>query len=256
MNSKLSLLMISKDADDLLEKSLKSSKGLVDEIIIIDDFSSDNTLEIAKKFNAKIYLHHERDFGKQKAYGLEKVSGDWVIALDSDEVISAKLKNEIKHLKTLNYTGFYIPFQTHFLSRPLYFGGENYKKLILFKKDSTKIDLALVHEEFKISKGMVGELKNKINHYSYRSLWQMYKKFTDYAIREAKQKLKIGEKTSFSKIFLYPLHMFWARFVEDKGYKDGLFRIPLDLGFAYMEFLTYLLMLLFRSGNNADSNAD
>ena len=54
MNSKLSLLMISKDADDLLEKSLKSSKGLVDEIIIIDDFSSDNTLEIAKKFNAKI----------------------------------------------------------------------------------------------------------------------------------------------------------------------------------------------------------
>ena len=43
------------------------------------------------------------------------------------------------------------------------------------------------------------------------------------------------------------MHMFWARFVEDKGYKDGIFRIPLDLGFAYMEFLTYFLMLFIKN---------
>ena len=67
----------------------------------------------------------------------------------------------------------------------------------------------------------------------------MYKKFTAYAFWEAKDKFKSGERSSLKKLILYPVHMFWARFIKDKGYKDGYFRIPLDLGFAYMEFLTY-----------------
>ena len=77
----------------------------------------------------------------------------------------------------------------------------------------------------------------------------MYKKFTDYAIREAKQRRLNGESTSLKKIVMYPPHMFWARFIKDEGYRDGLFRIPLDLGFAYMEFLTYMTMLFLPKQN-------
>ena len=73
----------------------------------------------------------------------------------------------------------------------------------------------------------------------------MYCKFTRYALNDAKQKSIKGEKTSLKKIIMYPMHMFWSRFIEDKGYKDGLFRIPLDLGFAYMEFVTYLFIPFF-----------
>ena len=253
MKTKLSLLLISKDADELLEACLRSSKGLVDEIIIIDDFSSDRTLEIAKRYNAKIYLHHEHDFGKQRAYGLKKVSGEWVLVLDSDEVLSDGLKSEINKILSprlsrdsrMTISGYLIPFQNHFLGRPVKYGGENYKMLRLFKKDSVGIEPGLVHEHFALKQGKVGKLKHKIYHYSYRSLIQVFKKFTDYAIREAKQKIKKSERTSFKKIFIYPPHMFWARFIKDKGYKDGIFRLPLDLGFAYMEFLTYFLMLFF-----------
>ena len=95
IKTKLTHLLITKDAEGLLEASLRSSKGLVDEIIIVDDYSSDKTAEIAKKFKAKIYRHHEYDFGKQRAYGLNKASGDWVLVLDSDEVLSDGLKREI-----------------------------------------------------------------------------------------------------------------------------------------------------------------
>jgi len=102
----------------------------------------------------------------------------------------------------------------------------------------------LVHERITIKKKRTGKLKGKIHHHSYRSISQIYKKFTRYAFWEAIQKRQAGERPSFKKIFLYPLHMFWARFFKDKGYKDGLFRIPLDLGFAYMEFLTYFLLLI------------
>ncbi|PIZ67364.1 hypothetical protein COY12_02075 [Candidatus Roizmanbacteria bacterium CG_4_10_14_0_2_um_filter_33_96] len=60
----------------------------------------------------------------------------------------------------------------------------------------------------------------------------------------AKEKYLSGEKSSFKKVFIYPIHMFWARFITDKGYEDGLFRIPLDLGFAYMEFVTYFMLAI------------
>ncbi len=246
MKTKLSLLMITKNAGELLEKSLTSVIGLVEEIVIIDNYSSDKTVIIAKKFRTKIYFNRELDLGKQRGFGLDKVSNDWILVLDSDEVVTQKLAKEIK-LKIenckLKIDGYYIPFQNHFLGRKIRYGGENYKKLILFKKNKVKIKAALVHEKFEVI-GKIGYLKNKIYHYSYRSFWQMYKKFTDYAIREIKQKLKKNEKSSFKKIFFYPIHMFWTRFIKDKGYKDGLFRIPLDLGFAYMEFVTYFVLAI------------
>lgn len=246
----LSVLIITKNADELLRKCLNSVKNLADEIVVVDDYSKDKTIEIAKEFKAKIYKNHEKDLGKQRAYELSKVSREWVLVLDSDEIVSIQLKEEIVQLLNCSIAkpGFHIPFQNHFLGRQVNYGGENYKMLRLFRKDSVTIEPALVHESFKLKKGKAGELKNKIIHYSYRSLFQIFTKFTEYAIREAKQKAIKGEKTSLQKIFLYPLHMFWARFIKDKGYKDGMFRIPLDLGFTYMEWLTYMLLLFYRSG--------
>lgn len=250
MKASLSLVIITKNAEKFLDKTLFSVSKLVNEIILVDDYSTDSTIKIAQKYRAQIFFHHEKDLGKQRAFALNKASSEWVLVLDADEMISPALKKEITyvltsriyHLKS-NIVGYWIPFQTHFLGRPLHYGGENYKKLVLFKTDAVTIKPALVHEKYELIKGEAGYLKNKVFHYSYQSLFSMYRKFTDYAVRDAQQKKQSGEKSSLKKIILYPIHMFWARFVEDKGYKDGIFRIPLDLGFAYMEFLTYFLML-------------
>ncbi len=252
MKSSLSLVMITKNAEELLEKSLESVQGLVDEIILVDDYSKDRTLEIARKYGANIYLRQERNLGKQKAYGLQKAKGEWILFLDSDEILPPYLKKEIliilkskvQDLKS-NIVAYRIPYQNHFLGRPIHHGGENYEMIRLFKKKHAISHPSLVHEKIEIETGKIERLKHKIYHYSYRSFIQLYTKFTDYAVREAEQKHAKKEKTSLKKIFLYPLHMFWARFIEDKGYKDGIFRLPLDIGFAYMEFLTYLLMLFY-----------
>lgn len=250
MITQLSLLMITKNAEELLEKSLASARGLVDEIIAVDNFSRDRTEEILKKFKAKIYKHKEYNLGRQRSFGLEKVSGEWVLVLDGDEIISDRLRSEIKTIvknekSKPKYDGYYIPFQNHFLGKPINFGGENYHMLRLFRKNSVEIEPLPVHEGFKLKSGIPGKLEDKILHYSYRSLRQMFSKFTDYSVREAKLKIGKKEKSGFVKIMLYPPHMFWARFVQDKGYKDGIFRIPLDLGFAYMEMMTYVLLFLY-----------
>lgn len=244
----LSLLMITKNSAELLDNSLKSVQGLVDEIIIVDDFSSDNTCEIAKKFRAVIFKKSNKNLGKQRSFGLSICKGEWILMLDADEIISQELKNEIisvvsRQLSVVGkISGYYIPYQNHFLGRPIYYGGENYRILRLFKRASTHIPENVVHEHVRVS-GKVGFLNNKIFHYSYRTLYQTYKKFTDYARREANRKLSQGERTSLRKLILYPIHMFWARYIKDCGFKDYGLRILLDIGFAYMEFLTYFFML-------------
>lgn len=241
--------MITKNAAGVIKKSLESVKELADEIIIVDNYSKDETLNIAKKYSAKIYLNQEKDFGKQKAFGLNKTVNEWILVLDSDEIVSKELRKEIKELlspKNIQYDGFYIKYQNHFLGKKIYFGGESYKKLRLFRKLKAVIKPALVHEEFYLKSKNISTLNHKILHHSYRSIPQVYKKFTVYAFKEAKKKIVRDDKTNLEKIFLYPPHMFWSRYIKEKGYKDGIFRIPLDLGFAYMEFLSYLLMIFIR----------
>lgn len=245
MSVKLSVLMITKNAAETLEKSLASIKKIADEIIIIDSKSEDRTVEIAKNYLAKIYVKEFYDLGKQTLYGLSKTSGKWILVLDSDEIVSEKLMHEIKRKienKKLKINGYFISYQNFFLNKPVQFGGENYKKLILVKRKFFTISPAIVHHHVELLEGKPGSLKGKIFHHSYRSASQTLKKFTDYGIRMAKEKYLAGEKSSIKKIFFYPIHMFWARFIEDKGYEDGIFRIPLDMGFAYMEFITYITL--------------
>jgi hypothetical protein len=174
--------------------------------------------------------------------------------LDSDEVLTHELKEEIKnilknppHIGGKPVTGFRIPYKNHFMGKPLHHGGEDYKIMRLFKKDAVHIQEAMVHEKFEVHTGSVAELEHHIHHHSYRSIRQIYRKFTDYGIRDAKQRKWRGEKFSLAKVITYPPHMFFARYVEDKGYKDGIRRIPLDLGFAYMEFLGYALIPFVKS---------
>jgi len=246
-SSKLSVLMISKDNEDIIEDALKSIYDIASEIILVDGNSQDNTKKIAKKYKAKIFLNDEYDFGKKRAFALKKAKGEWVLFLDTDEILEPKLKKEIlKAIKDNKYDAFYIKLINYFYNKPLKRGGGIYKKLLLIKKNNTIIKPSLIHEEIHSKSRNIGYLKNYIIHKSYRNIFQLYSKFTNYAIRSAKQKINNNEKTTLRKIFLYPLHMFWARFIKDKAYKEGIFRLPVDIGFAYMEFLSYFMMLFIK----------
>ncbi len=247
MSGNLSVLMITKNAAETLEKSLASVKKIASEIIIVDSLSTDRTVEIAKNYLAKVYVKEFADIGKQRIFGLSKATGKWVLILDCDEIVSERLMKEIKSKidnTKIKINGYYISYQNFFLNKPLQYGGEDYKMLRLFRRIKLNIEPSLVHNKIEIKDEKVGYLRGKIFHHSYRSIPQTFAKFTDYGIRMAKEKYLSGEKSSLKKVFLYPIHMFWARFIKDKGFEDGLFRIPLDLGFAYMEFVTYFALAI------------
>lgn len=248
MKTTLSVVMITHNSDELLEQSLRSVEPIADEIIIVDGGSTDRTISIAQSLNATVLKNNDDRLGIRKKMGISHARGPWILILDSDEIVSPLLAEEIRGIKTSRspIDVYYIPFQNHYLGKPLRYGGERYAMPRLFKKGKATMSDALVHEQIMFDIGSSTCMHSPIQHYSYRSLVQMYKKFTGYALREARQKRAAGESTSLKKIILYPLHMVWARFIEDRGYKDGLFRLPLDVGFGYMELLTYASMVFIR----------
>lgn len=254
----LSCILITKNAAETLARTLASVAELADEIIVADDCSTDETVAIAEIYGARVIHSPEPSEGKQRVVSLNAARGKWVLCLDSDEVVSPELDTEIKtiiaasgHVKAQGETpakhhtpvGYFIPYTNFFLGRPVRHGGESYQSLRLFRRDSVTVDVQPIHATFVLTRGSAGVTTGTLYHYSYRSLPQLFRKFTQYSYREAARKHTAGERSGLKQITLYPMHMFYARFIEDKGYKDGLHRISLDLAFAYMEFLTYWLLL-------------
>lgn len=246
MNHRLSVIMVTLNAGELLRKSLESISSIADEIIVVDAGSTDDTLMILKELGVKLIKTNVNHLGRNKAKALAKATGDLVLALDSDEVASALLVRNTRLIKKRKIIadGYIIPFRNHFLGKRLRYGGENYAMLRMGRREKLKIKQTAVHESLLVDSRNIIKLSSPILHYSYRSLRQTFKKFTEYAIWEANEKFKASEQSSLKKIFLYPVHMLWARFIKDKGYRDGLFRILLDIGFAYMEFLTYTTLAI------------
>lgn len=221
--SKITVATITKNSASVLEGCLKSVVW-VDEIIVVDNYSWDNTVDIAKRYTDKVYLVEENNLGRKKNFAINKATGDWILVLDADERVSEKLRKEIEDKvltsKSVNYDRFHINFLNHFLGKPIYFGGESYFKIRLFKKGKGRVTGVPIHEDV-ILKSKVGYLEYQILHYSYRSLSQTLKKFQKYARIVAKEKSNAKENVTAKKLFLYPLHMFYARFFKDKGYKDN-----------------------------------
>lgn len=244
----LTLIVITKNNEETLEKTLYSANNLVSRILIIDSGSTDQTLQISRKYNAEIHTILHLSFGEIRRYALNKAKTNWILVLDSDEVLSKGLIAEIHQIlsKMQTTNGFYIPRQGHYYGKPLYYGGEKEVLLRLFKKEHVSVSGDLIHEKYILLTGTPGRLSNPILHYSYRTLFQTVRKFTVYARLNAREKYDKGEKTTLRKLFLNPIHMVWSRFVEDQGYKDGLFRLPLDLAFGYMEFMTYVYLVFLK----------
>jgi len=131
-----------------IEDAIKSV-SFADEIIVIDSFSDDRTIEIAKKYKVRIIQRTFDNFSSQKNYAINLAHNNWIYVLDADERINKELRDEI--LKSVqnpnNDVGFYIYRTFYFFDREIKYGGWQRDKVIrLFRKDKCKYDGKLVHE--------------------------------------------------------------------------------------------------------------
>lgn len=237
--NKLSIVIATYNEQQNIAECLDSVKNIADEIIIIDGQSSDQTVEICKKYKTKVFIVPNKpdDFHANKQLGIEKASGDWILQLDADERVSKKLSLEIKKILNLpkSADGYFLPRSNWFLTRFLKKGGAYPDYVMrLFKKTKGSfvhgemidngITTSNVHAQIKIN-GTVGYLKNNLIHYGDRELSRYFSRLNRYTTLEANNLIQLGVKPSFynalNYIFFKPTYWFLKRYLRHKGFVDG-----------------------------------
>ena len=195
----ISVIIIAKNEADNLKRSL-SKLHWCDDIVLIDDCSSDQTTEIAKSFGAKVFQRAFDGFGTQKQYAVAQTMHPWVLNLDADEVMEDALIDEILSLKESDVVSAYeIPIQHVFLGKVFKHGKEsNYLHLRLFNKNKGNFNDAVVHEKV-FTSGKTIYLKGRVLHYSYKNLEHYFQKFNSYTQAGA---IKLKEKGKTRSLIL------------------------------------------------------
>lgn len=180
---KLSVFLITKNEEERLAQTLEAVQGLASELIILDSGSTDNTEEIAKKYDAKFSFREFDGFGQQKYAAQEMCAHDWVLNIDADEVVTPSLKSEIidflsNDKMTSEYDGCEIDITSILPGRdkPHNFA-RNYKRIRLYNKNKLSFPTHSTFDNIDRKPSYkIYEFKNIINHYSFLNLKSLEKK--------------------------------------------------------------------------------
>ena len=207
---------------------LDSLRDWVDEIVVVDGESTDNTVELINKFSkAKVISTPNKTmFHLNKNKAIEACSSEWILFLDADETISPELKVEIINIINSHpkEDGFYIPRKNFFLSRFLTKGGQYPDARIrLFRKGKGTWPCVSVHEQIEV-KGKLGTLTNDLIHIADPSFDRYLMRSNRYTSLEAENILKNEKDNRFTfikYIFIKPVLTFLLIYIRHRGYKDG-----------------------------------
>ncbi len=243
------VLAVFNEAENL-RACLDSVKDLAWEIVIVDGGSTDNTLKIAKAFNAKIIqTDNPPVFHINKNKAIDAASGDWILQLDADEIVSGNLAKEIRIVVDLksDINGYWIPRKNLFLGKYLTKGGQypDYT-LRLYKKRQGRLPAKDVHEQAAVE-GRVGYLKNDLLHIRDKNFSIYIERFNRYTDLLAYQLKEAGVKKSIfsfmNYILIKPFFWFVKTYFRHRGYVDGfpgfIFALFSSLRFpiAYIKFI-------------------
>lgn len=244
--TKISAVVTVYNEEKNIEKCLKSLK-FADEIIVVDNESTDNTVIVSKKYTSKIFTqkNNPREIDIQKNFGFDKASNDWILSIDADEEVSKELSEEIKKILSVKpssipqINGFWLPRKNFIFGKWMEFAGwyPDYQ-LRLFRKGKGRYTKKHVHENLSIE-GETAKLKEHIIHHNYNSMQQFLNKTFNYAQNEADNLLLKGYEFNYFDVIKFPLSEFLSRFFARKGYKDGFHGLILSLLMAFYHFVIF-----------------
>lgn len=255
---KLSVVISAYNAEAKIEQTLKALDGLADEIIFVNNSSTDGTREIASRFTTKIFDRHNNPMlNINKNFGFSKASHEWILNLDHDEVVTPEMKSEILELLQTNpeENGFYVPRKNIIFGKWIAHSGwyPDYQ-MRLFRKEKGKFEEKHVHELIEI-KGKVGHLNNPMIHYNYENISQFLLKMTNiYTPSEAENLIKSGYKAEAVDVIRMPFQEFLSRFFARQGYKDGIHGLAISLLMAFYHLVVF--MRVWESQNYSEFKDD
>lgn len=247
---KISAVITAFNEEENIERCLKSL-AFADEIVVVDNFSLDKTVEIAKKYTDKIFSqkNNPEEIDLQKNFGFEKAKNEWILSIDADEEVPPELKDEIlkvlkpratRHAPQAKINGYYIPRKNIIFGKFIeHTGWYPDPQLRLFRKDKAKFVKTHVHEQVKLE-GESAYLSSDLIHHHYNSIFEFLDRTIRlYAPNEAEDYLNKGYVFSYFDAVRFPLNEFLSRFFARKGYKDGFHGLVLSMLMAFYHFLIF-----------------
>lgn len=191
----LSVVVLTLNEEERIGRTLESVRW-ADEIVVVDSGSTDRTEAIAHRYTDRFYVMPWEGEGRQRQRALELATGDWVLTLDADEVVSPELRRSIERAlrDPGSALGFKIEYRTWFLGE--WFGGRGWRrdrKLRLFRRDRARYDAVAVHSRVAVD-GPPDRLSGPLLHYHYRGLEQQVQKINRYTSWSAQQAYEQGKR--------------------------------------------------------------
>lgn len=221
----LSAAVITFNEESKIARALASLVPVADEIVVVDSFSQDRTVEICRGFPTRIIQREWPGYRDQKQFATDQTSHEWVLSLDADEEVSPRLQEEIRRWKKLDAEaafGYWIPRMTRFMGRwirrtswyPDY-------QLRLFRKDSGRWEGGRVHESFR-SNRPTGRMRGHLLHYTYSDLSEYLQQLDRFSELAALDAFEGGRRVGYLKLALHPPLVFFRNYFVRLGFLEGV----------------------------------
>ncbi|WP_372753284.1 glycosyltransferase family 2 protein [Mariniflexile sp.] len=238
--NRLTVIIPTFNEEDYIEGALYSVK-FADEIIIVDSFSTDKTVEIAKKFNCQVIQRKFDNFSNQKNHALQFAKTEWILFLDADERITENLQKDILNaIENGKQTAYKLNFPHFFMNRFLYHHNNDVTRLV--KREQCHFE-GSVHEKL-IVNGSVGKLKEKVLHFTYKGMPHYISKKDSYAWFQAKQMQNKNKKTTYFLLVFKPMYRFFHEYFVKRAFLDGIPGLAVSSINAYAVFSRYVKLIL------------
>lgn len=243
----ISITILTKNSEQYLKEVLNALQSF-NEVLIFDNGSSDKTIEIAQTFsNVIVYKGTFEGFGKTHNKASSLAKNNWILSIDSDEVVSDKLVNEILSLSLDPKVIYSIPRHNYYNGKWIKGCGWYPDRVRrLYNREETVFSDDQVHESLIVNNLQIKNLKGEIKHYSYSSTEEFLQKMQNYSTLYAKQN-RGKKKSSFTKALLHGFSAFFLSYIFKKGIFDGKEGFIISLYNANTTFYKYLKLYEIRN---------
>lgn len=252
---KLSVVIITYNEEQNIERCLNSLSGIADEIVVVDSFSSDNTPDICKKHNLRFIQHPFEGYVQQKNWALQQARYDYVLSLDADEELSDKLRESIIKIKEKpQHDGYFFNRRTIYCGQHIKHGGwYPDRKMRLVKKQSGEWKGVNSHDKLEVvtENAKIKFLKGTLLHYSFNSISEHLKQMDKFTEMQALDMFLNKYKCPWHKLIINPIWKFKKDYIFRMGFLDGFYGFVIAAISAFATFMKYSKLLHFIRKNSA-----
>lgn len=240
----ISAVLMTKNEAHRIRRALDSVKW-ADEIVVVDDESTDGTPDICRNYGARVIVNRcEDNHDRQWNIGIDNSTSDWVLHIDADEEVTPKLKEKVQEVleDSKGFSAFRIMRKNYFMGHFMRYGGWYHPFPILFRKDAARCVGKGIHVDVKID-GKIGQIDAETIHRPFDSISQFVTRHDKYTTKEAQVMLEeqgvLPERTVRRNLKMRPIKIFWKTYIKKQGFREGYYGLIFSVLYGWVEFLRW-----------------